>query len=367
MPIQVQELDCQEGAIGLITLDAPQTLNALSEDMLDGIQATLDNWAEDPRINLVVLTGNGDRGFCAGSNIRNLYEALTGGDDPEAPARLLTKEYRLDYNLHCYPKPLVGIGHGIVMGGGLGLLSGCRYRLVTPDLVMAMPEISIGLFPDAGASWFLNRLPGRLGLFLGLTGARLNVSDALRIGLADMAIRIEDRDALLEELQTQRWTGKASADDNRLYRLLNRWQSPNYRALPASELAKSEQTISRLIAGDDLPAIVQRLTSADVDSDWWRTAINNLNTGCPVTAWLVWNQLKRAQQMSLKDIFRMELAMAITCTRRPDLPEGIRARMIDKDQSPRWSFASIADVPMEVVDEHFDYPWGDGPDPMGLD
>nr|WP_297398432.1 enoyl-CoA hydratase/isomerase family protein [uncultured Marinobacter sp.] len=364
MSIEVQELPCREGYLGLLTLNAPASLNALTEAMIEQAQATLDGWARDQRICLVVIRGAGDRAFCAGGNLRTLYNSLTGGD-PAAASRFFTREYRLDYTLHRFPKPVVGLAHGVVMGGGLGLLSGCRYRLVTPDVTLAMPEISIGLFPDVGASWFLNRLPGRLGLFMGLTGARLNVSDSLRVGLADMAWSSEDRERLPARLQEERWTGQPAADDNRLFRLLNQMPGPDYRALPESHLARHEQDIARLSAGDQLPDIVDQLLSAEFDSEWWNAGMANLREGCPVSAWLVWTQLRKAQQMSLKDVFRMELAMAQACTRRPDLAEGVRARLVDKDQ-PVWTFPGVADVPDDVVMAHFKPEWTDDTDPMQL-
>lgn len=367
MPVEVQELPCREGHIGLLTLNSPDTLNALTEEMIIQAQEALDAWAEDDRICLVVLRGAGDRAFCAGGNIRTLYDALKGQGDAEAPARFFTREYRLDYSVHRFPKPVIGVVHGIVMGGGLGLLSACRYRLVTPDVTLAMPEISIGLFPDVGASWFLNRLPGRLGLFMGLTGARLNVSDTLRVGLADLVIEPEQASALLSRLQEERWTGEAAADDNRLFRLLSQIEALDYRSLAAGHLEQHEQTIARLSAGDELPAVVDQLLSARNEDPWWQACQQTLRQGSPVTAWLVWHQLQKGQQMSLKDIFRMELAMAQECTRRPDLVEGIRALLVDKDRSPVWSYPSVADVPEDVIERHFQPVWDDTDDPMGLD
>lgn len=367
MPLKVQELECLEGRIGLITLDSPATLNALSVGMIDAAQTTLERWANDDQVALVVLQGNGDRAFCAGCNLHQIYDGITNADESAPAAEFFTREYRLDYTLHRFPKPVVGIGHGLIMGGGLGLLTGCRYRLITPDITMAMPEVAIGLFPDVGSSWFLNRLPGRLGLFMGLTGCRLNASDAIRVGLADMAIRAEDRTTLLDRLQGERWSGGAAATDNRLFRLLNQLSALDYRALETSKLAAHEQDIARLGAGDNLPAIVDRLISADISSDWWQAAVHNLGTGCPVSMWLVWAQLKRAQQMSLKDVFRMELAMAAECTRRPDLREGIRARLIDRDHNPQWSFRTLELVPQAVINAHFQPEWNDESDPMQLD
>lgn len=367
MSVEAQEIACQEGYIGVLTLNSPGTLNALSEHMIQRTQEILDLWAEDERICIVVIQGAGDRAFCAGGDIRELYNGIVTSEAPDRSIKVFSLEYRMDYTLHRFPKPVLGIAHGVLMGGGLGLFSGCRYRLVTPDVTLAMPEITIGLFPDVGASWFLNRMPGRLGLFMGLTGARLNASDALRVGLADMAILPEDRGRLLDRLASERWTGQTAADDNRLFRLLNQIQAPDYRVLPPSHLAKHEQRIARLSAGDELQDVVDQLLSAEVDCHWWHACMNTLKAGCPVSAWLVWTQLKKAQQMSLKAVFRMELAMASECIRRPDLKEGIRALAIDKDGQPAWRYSSIAQVPEDVVAAHFMPEWDDETDPMALE
>jgi enoyl-CoA hydratase/carnithine racemase len=366
MSVEIQELACREGYIGQLTLNSPATLNALTEQMIIDLQNTLDRWAEDSRICLIILQGAGDRAFCAGGDIRELYAALKNNGNVDAPSHVFAREYRLDYTIHCYPKPVLGIAHGIVMGGGLGLLSACRYRLATPDITLAMPEIAIGLFPDVGASWFLNRLPGRIGLFMGLTGARLNISDTIRVGLADMALLPENKSKLLAQLQDQYWTGEPAADDNRLFRLLTQMNAPNYRTLQSSNLEQHEQTIARLCAGDELPAIVDQLLTANITSDWWKACVGNLQKGCPVSAWLVWTQLRRAQQMSLKDVFRMELAMARACMRRPDLLEGIRAVAIDKDYNPKWSFDTVEAVPEDLINAHFKPVWDDDNDPMQL-
>ncbi len=366
MPIQVNELPCQSGVMGVLTLDSPASLNALSEDMIDHMQAALDRWEQDPRICLVLLDAAGERGFCAGGNIVALYQAITAGDR-DTPQRFFSKEYRLIHHLHRFRKPVVGWAQRVVMGGGMGLLSACRYRLVTPDLMMAMPEISIGLFPDVGASWFLNRLPAGLGLFLGLTGARLNATDALRVGLADFAVGTDQKAALVDQLQSQSWTGNVAGDDNRLHRLLNRLEGPAAADLPVSRLADHEQRIAYLCRQGELPDIVDRLLNEPVDDDWWQASIANLREGCPMTAWLVSEQLQRAQQMSLKDILTMELAMALNCCQRGDLPEGIRARLVERDHSPQWRDQNVRAVAPDAVAAHFQPPWAEGNCPLQLD
>ncbi|WP_111497024.1 enoyl-CoA hydratase/isomerase family protein [Marinobacter bohaiensis] len=365
MSIRTEVRPCTEGQIGLITLDAPRSLNALSEPMIRQMQATLDQWAQDPSVCLVLISGEGDKGFCAGGDIRQLHQAIDAGQGDSHAIQYFAAEYRLDYTLHRYPKPLVCWAHGLTLGGGLGLLAGSRYRLVSPSAQLAMPEISIGLFPDVGAGYFLNRLPEGIGLFLGLTGARLNQSDALRIGLADLAVADEKPDALIQRIVDTRWTGDRAADDNRLYRLLNRFAVEQAPTLPDSHLADHEQRIAQLCRGESLPEVVHKLTGEDAEDDWWQTAIANLEKGCPTTAWLVWEQLRRARQLSLKEIFRMELVMAVRCCAEGDLREGIRARVIDKDQNPQWQFGRVDAVPVEHVERHFTAPWLPADDPLG--
>ncbi len=364
MTIHAETIACMEGSAGLITLDSPRSLNALSEDMIIAMQRHLDAWAEDPDICLVILQGAGERAFCAGGDIRQLYDVL-GTDQSEAEAtRYFNAEYRLDYTLHTYRKPLICWAHGVVMGGGLGLLAASRYRLLTPSAQLAMPEISIGLFPDVGAGYFLNRLPEGMGLFLGLTGARLNQIDSLRIGLADMTVPEDGFDALIQRIRDSRWRGEVAADDNRLYRLLNQFSNEHQTPHLKSELADHEQFIATICRGESLPDIVRDLLGRDSESSWWQTAINNLRSGCPTSAWLVFEQLKHARQLSLKEIFRTELAMAVNCCAGKDLKEGIRARLIDKDQQPKWQYSSVEELSADDVARYFTPPWPPTDNPL---
>ncbi|WP_372972051.1 enoyl-CoA hydratase/isomerase family protein [Marinobacter sp.] len=364
MSIQTRELSCRSGKLGLLTLDSPDTLNALSSDMFHRMQAQLDAWADDDNLCLVMISANGDRGFSAGGDIRELYQALKGPPGAATVTEVFAQEYRVDYTLHTFPKPVVTLAHGITMGGGMGLLQASRYRLVTPDTTLAMPEAAIGLFPDVGASWFLNRLPGSIGLFMGLTGARMNAADAMRIGLADLVIERSQQDELVSRITDQYWTGEIAADDNRLFRLLNQLDEAPTESLPASELATHEQEIARLCRRDELPRVVERLLNSTADDHWWRACIDGLRNACPVSLYLLERQLAHGLQMSLKDIFRMELAMVANCATHPDLAEGIRARLIDRDNQPAWSFQSLAEVPEDYVEGHFTPPWPEAEDPL---
>ena len=206
LPVLFDELPTAcGGRIGVATLNAPKSLNALSLEMVHQLEAKLDAWAVDRSIVAVWLEGSGDKAFCAGGDVVALYRSLTeegenrgSGRDSLLAETYFTAEYHLDHRIHTYPKPLMVWGDGIVMGGGLGLMAGGFQRLVTETTRIAMPEITIGLYPDIGASWFLNRMPPGVGAYLGLTGAQLNARDALDLGLADRFIPRERRSLVRE-------------------------------------------------------------------------------------------------------------------------------------------------------------------------
>lgn len=216
-PVLFEERAAANGMrFGIATLNSPQTLNGLSLEMVELLAARLDAWARDPGVALVVLQGAGEKAFCAGGDLHGLYRSMTenAGKGPWANAyarRFFELEYRLDYRIHTYPKPVLCWGHGIVMGGGIGLMMGASHRVVSEASRMAMPEVSIGLFPDVGGSWLLNRMPGRIGMFLALTGAQLNTADAFFAGMADFRLDHADWPKLLESLQDQPWAGQAQA------------------------------------------------------------------------------------------------------------------------------------------------------------
>ena len=213
--------------IGHARLNAPASLNALSLAMVEQLLPRLKQWIRDPDIVAIVLDGAGSRAFSAGGDIRDLYHSIKEyGDRPNPYAqRFFFLEYALDYRIHTCTKPVLCWGHGIVMGGGLGLLAGASHRVVTPETRIAMPEISIGLFPDVGGSWFLSRLPGRAGLFLALTGAPMNASDALFSGMGDFCIDDSARDAVLADILKAHWGTDTAANKAQMTHLLDAHES----------------------------------------------------------------------------------------------------------------------------------------------
>ncbi|MBY0574323.1 MAG: enoyl-CoA hydratase/isomerase family protein [Undibacterium sp.] len=358
--------------IGVATLNAEKSLNALSIDMVDLLTAQLQAWDVDPDIAMVVLQGAGDKAFCAGGDLQNLYDSMKTHhaslqhEDLLANAYALnffTREYRLDYFIHTYRKPILCWGHGIVMGGGMGLMAGASHRVVTEKSRLAMPESAIGLFPDVGGTWFLNRMPGKLGLFLALTGASINASDAQFVKLADYQLPHAHKPALFAILQAVRWSHDATENHQRLHQLLQHQQRAQWPANDVAEgpLRQHFDLINHLCHSHDLPLMVKTLQHYSTENSWLQKAIINLQKACPASLWLAHAIQQRAKHLSLAGVFRLELVVALACARDRNFAEGIRALIIDKDQRPQWSpqdFSEISDVLMQEWSlSFFSSPW----------
>ncbi|MBR0566742.1 enoyl-CoA hydratase/isomerase family protein [Azoarcus sp. L1K30] len=353
---------------GHATLNAPAALNALSLQMIDRIAPQLGAWAEDPGIVGVVLDGAGDRAFCAGGDVRALYAAIRAAraegrrDAPMVVKAFFEREYRLDYRIHTYPKPVLCWGHGVVMGGGVGLMVGASHRVVTPQTRMAMPEISIGLYPDVGGSWFLNRMPGRTGLFLALTGAQINAADARFAGLGDFVLRDEDKATVLSALAHTRWHAEHEANRSRLSHLLGELECRD--RLQASALRGQFDCIEEVIGHGSLGDIVPRLRALAQDADpWLRAAGTTFDHGAPSSAVLSHAMLRRARHCSLADVLRLEFQVSVAAVMAADFSEGVRALLVDKDRNPRWQHASPDEVAPAEIEALF-APDFDGPHPL---
>ncbi|MBC9249917.1 enoyl-CoA hydratase [Pseudomonas alcaligenes] len=349
--------------IGIASLDAEKSLNALTLPMIEALDARLRAWAADPTIACVLLRGNGPKAFCAGGDVVQLVQQCREhpGEVPPLARRFFADEYRLDHLIHSYPKPLLCWAHGHVLGGGMGLMQGASVRIVTPSSRLGMPEINIGLYPDVGGSWFLARLPGRLGLFLGLTASGINARDALDLNLADRFLRDDQQELLLAGLVQMNWQEQAPAQLTSLLRALEQ----DARAdLPQAQWLPRRERIDGLLDVADLPGAWHALSTLQGDSDLpLARAAKTLAEGCPLTAHLVWEQIQRARHLSLGEVFRMEYAMSLNCCRHPEFPEGVRARLIDKDQAPKWHWADVASIPAAVIEAHFAPLW-EGPHPL---
>ncbi len=355
-PVLFSTLQTADGLhFGRATLHAPASLNALSLAMVDLLDPQLQAWARDPGIVGVILDATGDKAFCAGGDVIGLYESIRStpsGQIPATAAAFFEREYRLDYRIHRYPKPLLCWGHGIVMGGGMGLMAGASHRVVTPKSRLAMPEISIGLYPDVGGSWVLSRLPACTGLFLALTGAPVNAADACSVGLADAVLQHEDRDAFFETITAASWQGVYDADSAQLSRLLAR-HAIDAQHLPVSPMHKHLDRINEILGHDRLAEIAPRLSALADDNDPWLAQAGAAFTkGSPTSAMLSFEMQRRARHLSLAEVFRLEWHASVGCCMHHDFAEGVRALLVDKDKNPRWQPERLADVSPALIEAH---------------
>jgi enoyl-CoA hydratase len=333
----------RRGALAVVTLDRQQALNALTLAMAEQLDRRLIAWACDPAIAAVVIRGAGGRAFCAGGDIRALFEA--GKRRDPYVASFYRAEYRLNHRIATYAKPYVALIDGIVMGGGVGLSIHGSHRIVTERCQFAMPETGIGFFPDVGGSWFLPRCPGALGTYLGLTGARIAAADLLYCGLATHHLRSGDIGSLIGDLEGAAWSGDPG---DVVAGVLAR-----YRADPgAAALAQHRAEIDRCFAADSVDGILSRL-DAEATS-WARDTAAVLRRKSPTSLKVALGQLRRGAQLEdFGAAMRMEYRLSQRFMAAPDFYEGVRAAVIDKDQMPRWQPASLAEVSDEVVARYF--------------
>ncbi len=357
-PINLIRHALQDGrVIAEARLNLPKSLNALNLEMVEILIGALNQWRDDAKVIAIVLTGEGEKAFCAGGDVVSLHNAMQTfpGQTPESVQQFFSREYELDYLIHTYSKPIVCWGKGFIMGGGIGLFAGAQYRVVTETTRLAMPEISIGLFPDVGGSYFLNQVPDNLGLFLGLTGVQVNGTDAKNLGMATHLVAAQSEqgfiDALLVELSQSTDTGSAISS------VLAGMESTSVD-LPVSHLEPHREAILAALEGDDLTAIVGKLIEFSNSEDKWLSrAGKTLRAGSPITMHLVFEQLRRAKGLSLLDCFKMELVMACRCAAAGEFQEGVRALLIDKDGAPHWQYQEVSQVPKMLIDRFFQSTW----------
>ncbi|MGE6474313.1 enoyl-CoA hydratase/isomerase family protein [Psychrobacter sp. NPDC078631] len=371
--------------IGVMTLNTPKSLNALSVDMCQLLSAQLEQWQADEQVVAIVLKGAGDKAFCAGGDIRKLYDSMSTSAPMPNPyaTEFFSHEYRLYRQMHFYPKPLILWGDGIIMGGGMGLMAGCSHRLVTERTRFAMPEVTIGLFPDASGSWFLQRMPAKTGLFLGLTGAMCNGSDALLANLAEYAVASHDYDAVIQCLKQSNWqvvdnaSSSNKCHDNSAHSIVSRALAELPVAeLPDSKLATYWQPIQQLMNSGglvDIDALLQSDTAlAQLNQDfaadsWAQRAVATYRHGCPVTAALTYALYHKVADLSIEQVLYLETNVAVHCAANPDFKEGVRALLIDKDRSPKWSRPLADCLSIEgqaYIDQHFVNPYPKGEHPL---
>ena len=319
-----------ERNVGRIRLNRPKAIHALTRDMCDAMSKALLAWRDDPSVQVVIIDHAEGRGFCAGGDVVML--ARSGAEDAADAKTFFFSEYRLNHLLFTYPKPTVAIMDGITMGGGVGISLPCEYRIATENTRLAMPETGIGLFPDVGGGWYLSRLPGRVGQFMALTGARLDASECVYLGLATNYVE----QASLEELHER--ILKAPS------RLRGSLGSVSAKP-PDARIEQNMGQITRLFASDELEEVVAALEAEE--SDWAQSELATLRSKSPLSCKVSLRLLAEgANRASFAEEMRAEYALAGRIVRTHDFREGVRALLIDKDNSPQWDPL----VP-ELVDE----------------
>jgi enoyl-CoA hydratase/carnithine racemase len=357
------ELTAATGKIGRVTLNIEATLNSLTLEMVDLLQSQLDIWAQDESIAAVFIEGAGEKAFCAGGDVQALHASSVGtpGGPCDYAETFFTREYRMNYSLRTYAKPVICWGHGIVMGGGLGIMAGCSHRVVTERTRIAMPEVTIALFPDVGGSWFLNHMPGKSGEFLALTGASINAADAIYTGIADRFIASEHKQAVLDGLLAQNWDVDAESNHGRVRHLLRPFAEQSIGAIPAGQVEPHMGTIGVLCDGDNVHAIIDNIVGQNTDDPWLAKARASLAHGSSLAARWIHHQLWATRHASLKEVFQAEILLATNIMRHPEFGEGVRALLIDKDRNPSWSFAASRDVSDAELATFFVAPWANNP------
>jgi enoyl-CoA hydratase len=328
----------RRGAAGVVTLNRPQALNAITHGMVLELRRALDAWAADPEVTRIVLAAAGERAFSAGGDIRHLYELGTTGRREEA-LRFWRDEYALDIRIKRYPKPYVSLIDGIVMGGGVGVSLHGSHRVAGERYQFAMPEVGIGFFPDVGATYALPRLPGATGTYLALTGERVRTADALALGLATHAVG----SALLLELREALIAGEPIEDT--LARLRH---DPG-----TAPLAAERETIDACFRGTTVTQILARLDeAASRGSDFAAKTAATIRTKSPTSLVVALEQMRRGRDLSFEDAMRAEFRIVSRIIEGHDFYEGVRAAVIDKDGAPRWRPASLAEVDAAAVIAH---------------
>ena len=326
-----------EGPIGRIRLNRPKALHALTHAMCTEMLAALDRWRGDTAVEAVLIDHAEGRGFCAGGDIRTIGES--GAGDGSAARAFFHEEYRMNHRLFTYAKPTIAFMDGVTMGGGVGLALPCGFRVATENTRFAMPETAIGLFPDVGGGWYLSRLPGRMGQYVALTGARLNGAECVALGLATHFIpsaKLEDvkRTILGDAEAIADILAAASADPG------------------DAPILERRVAVDRLFASDELEAVLAAL-EAD-DSDFARETLATLRTRSPQAMKVSLKLLGDGKAMpTFEDEMRQEYAVATRVVQRPDIVEGVRAVIIDKDHAPRWSPATPEAVTDHMIDRIF--------------
>ena len=332
----------REGAAGIIRLNRPKAINAMTYEMSQGIDAALDRFEADQAVSVVILEGAGERGLCAGGDIRGLYESSKAGGD--LGKVFWRQEYVMNARISKYPKPYVAFMDGLVMGGGVGLSAHARHRIVTEKTRLAMPEVGLGFFPDVGGTWLLPRSPGEIGTYFGLTGQTMNGPDAIFSRFADAVVPSTKLPALREALTEVR----PGITSNEVDKIITSFATGEI----AGPIAVRKQEIDRWFAHDRMEDIFAELRRDG--SELAQSTLKTLNEKSPRGMVVTLKLLRLARNaVSLEECLVREYRAALEVFRSDDFREGVRAAVIDKDRNPKWSPPSVEDVTPQMLAPYF--------------
>ncbi|AMA73074.1 enoyl-CoA hydratase/isomerase family protein [Aneurinibacillus thermoaerophilus] len=349
--------------VGHILLNRPKAINALSIRMVEEIGKRLTEWEQDDSVAIIIIEGAGEKGLCAGGDMRSFYDKRN--DNVEAHAlTFFSTEYKMNLALYRYTKPIVAYMNGIVMGGGVGLSIFASDRVVTERSKLSMPEMNIGFFPDVGGSYFLNQMPGHMGRYLALTAHLFNGADAIYLGAADHYMESTNWDALKKDVQTMDWIacGGRKVVEDKLREIIQKY---TVKEVPESQLANVQDKVDKHFAHNSVADILASLDASAAEGDEWAAeTAKTLRSKSPISMAVALEQLIRGKNMSAADCFRMEMDMSMHFMHSHDFYEGVRSVLVDKDRNPNWRPASIEEVKREDVEAFFKNPWEGGQHPL---
>jgi enoyl-CoA hydratase len=326
-----------EGCAGRLSLNRPKAIHALDLDMVLAMTASLIEWLHEPQVEAVLIDHHDGRGFCAGGDVVTIAKSTQGTG--AAASAFFFNEYRLNHLLFTYPKPTVVFMDGVTMGGGVGISRPCRYRIATDRTLLAMPETSIGLFPDVGGGWHLSRLLGRLPQFLALTGARLDGAECFALGLATHYVAHEDVEQLKADI---------ARDPDRI----DAWLAHAQATPPPARIKANRDKICRLFEAETLEGILAEL-AAD-PSEWAQKELETLRRKSPTACKVSLRLLEESAKMrDFAGEMGMEYALMAHVSHHPDFAEGVRALLVDKDNAPKWQPATAEEVTEAMIDALF--------------
>lgn len=348
-----------ENNIGWITLNRPKYHNALSSNMIHQLYQILKDWEFNSEVKMISLEGAGEKAFCSGGDVRNLYDHQNDNIEDVA-FEFFSSEYQMNYKMHTYPKPILVYMNGYVMGGGVGIAIGNDIRIVNERTRWAMPEMDIGLYPDVGGTYFLSRMPRNIGRYLALTSKVIGGKDALYIGAADVMIESSRWEEIRNEMLNHNWNSPDLVTELKVF-----FKHYENIAQTEFEIYELDSMIEQHFKYTEMEEIVASLKQAVVSgNEWAKVTLEILHKKSPTSQKVTLEQLIRGEKLDLKACFKVELNMSMNFMKNHDFFEGVRSVLVDKDHSPKWKPDVYEDVSRQMILSYFDYDWKEGKNPL---